>query len=63
MPFSWSNKKVQVHIEQPVESIQYVDIPTCDKISYIEHKNGERMVSTREKDDETHEIKGQLQKG
>ena len=56
MPLAWTNKKITV---QPVaeETIQYVDIPTYDKISDIEYKNGKRMVSTRKKDDETYEIK------
>jgi hypothetical protein len=53
MPLAWASKNIAVH----VESIQYVDIPTYDKISDIEHKNGKRLVNTREKNDETHEIK------
>jgi len=67
MPLAWANKnvvvRVQQPVEQPIESIQYVDIPSYDKISDIEHKNGKRLVNTREKDDETHEIKRQLQEG
>jgi hypothetical protein len=45
MPLAWASKTV------------HVDIPTYDKISDIEHKNGKRLVNTREKNDETHEIK------
>lgn len=61
MPFAWSNKKqILIAIEQPFETIQYVDIPTYDKISVIEHKNGKRMVNTRQKDNETYEIKRYL---
>jgi len=47
MPLAWASKNIAVH----------VDIPTYDKISDIEHKNGKRLVNTREKNDETHEIK------
>lgn len=65
MPLAWANKKVDIQpIEEPViETIQYVDLPTYDKISDIEHKNGKRMVSTRKEDNETYEIKRQLQEG
>lgn len=61
MPFAWSNKKILVQTEQPSETIQYITIPTYDKISDIEHKNGKRLVNTRQKDNENNEIKGYIQ--
>ncbi len=63
MPFAWSNKKIIIQVEQPNETIQYITIPVYDKISDIEHKNGKRLVNTRQKDNETHEIKGYIQEG
>ncbi len=63
MPFAWSKKvQTQIQVETPQESIQYVDMPTYDKISDIEHKNGKRLVNAREKNDETDEVQGDLQK-
>jgi hypothetical protein len=78
MPFPWSNKlsrvspvappsspEVQpVSVSEPIEVAQTVEIPTVDdKISSIEHKNGECLVSPREEDDEAHEVEGELQEG
>jgi hypothetical protein len=60
MPFIWTKKIARV---QPIQSaevpavkqIQEVDVPMyrpeSDKISSIEHKNGESLVSSREEDD------------
>jgi hypothetical protein len=77
MPFPWSAKvnrvipaappsspEVQVLVAEPVEVAQTVELPTVDdKISPIEHKNGECLVSAREEDDEAHEVEGELQEG
>lgn len=64
MPFPWSNKLARViPISQP-DVIQIVELPVVDdKISSIEHKNGERLVNPCEEDDEAHEVKGHLQEG
>lgn len=68
MPLAWS-KKVQNFSQPPPppppspneETIQKIDLPIfTNKISLIEHKNGKRLDNTRQKDDETHEIKGDL---
>jgi len=78
MPFPWSNKlsrvspvappsspEVQpVSVSEPIEVAQTVEIPTVDdKISSIEHKNGERLADARKEDDETDEVQGDLQEG
>lgn len=62
--------ETQVQVEQPVqevvvpEPVQVVEIPAVDdKISSIEHKNGESLVSSHEEDDEAHEVQGDLQEG
>ena len=54
MSFAWSKKLRQVAPAPPeIEVEQIVVIPTVDdKISVEEHKNGECLVSSREKDDE-----------
>lgn len=64
MPFPWSKKYNRViPVSQP-EVPQIVELPTLDdKISSIEHKNGERLDNSRQKDDEAHEVKGVLQEG
>jgi len=67
MSFLWSKKFVKVVPAIQVlseEIVQKIDLPTIhDKISSIEHKNGEQMVNARQKDDEKHEVQGDLQKG
>ena len=67
MSFIWSKKFVKVAPAIQVlsqEIAQKVDLPMIhDKISVIEHKNGEQMVSARQKDDEKHEVQWDLQKG
>ncbi len=62
--------ETQVQVEQPVqevvapEPVQVVELPVVDdKNSSIEHKNGESLVSSHEKDDEAHEVQGDLQEG
>jgi hypothetical protein len=65
MSFIWSRKvrqQLQQTPQKESEDIQTVNLPTYDKISDIEHKNGKRLVSTRQKDDENNEIEGNLQK-
>jgi hypothetical protein len=56
MPLAWANKKmvVHVHIPQPeqTETVQEVIIPTYDKISVLEHKNGKLLDDTSKKDNE-----------
>ncbi len=49
-------------IEHKEEDIQTVNLPMYDKISDIEHKNGKRLVNTRQKDNENNEIQRDLQK-
>ncbi len=74
MPFPWSTKTRRVipipepvQVEQPVqvpELVQIVELPVVDdKISSIEHKNGESLVDSRKEDDEAHEVQGGLQEG
>lgn len=75
MPFPWSKKVarviptvqvVQVTSETPIveEKAQEVVLPTIDdKISVLEHKNGECLVDAREEDDEADEVQGHLQEG
>jgi len=47
-----------------IELTQTVELPVVDdKISSIEHKNGECLVSTCKKDDEAHEGEGDLRQG
>lgn len=59
MPFAWSKKIAQVRTIQSAEvpsvvEVQYVQIPVytsdSDKISGIEHKNGQCLVSSRQED-------------
>jgi hypothetical protein len=46
------------------EVTQTVELPVVDdKISVIEHKNGEQMVDARQEDDETNEVEGDLCQG
>jgi hypothetical protein len=54
-----------ISIPPAVEDVvQSVDLPVIDdKISPIEHKNGECLADTREEDDEAHEVEGDLQEG
>ena len=50
--------------EVTVEVIQVIEIPTVDdKISSIEHKNGECLADARKEDDEDNEVQGDLQEG
>lgn len=68
MPFPWSNKVSRViPTSKPVqvpEFVEIVELPVVDdKISSIEHKNGESLVDSRKEDDETHEVQGDLQEG
>lgn len=63
MPFAWSKKVIVIQPEEE-ETIQKVELPVFDdKISLIEHKNGKRLVNACEKNDETNEVQGDLQKG
>jgi hypothetical protein len=72
MPFPWSKKVNRViptvssppeHEVEP-EVVQSIELPVVDdKISSIEHKNGECLASTREEDDEADEVQGDLQEG
>lgn len=73
MSFAWSKKVVRVvpapppqePVTQPEpEPIQIVELPVVDdKISPIEHKNGECLVSARKEDDEADEVKGDVCQG
>ena len=77
MPFPWSTKvnrvipspppsvpEAPVQVESVPEVTQTVELPVVDdKISSIEHKNGECLVSPREEDDEDNEVQGDLQEG
>lgn len=46
------------------EIFQEVILPLVDdKISSIEHKNGEQVADARKEDDEDHEIQGLVQEG
>ena len=75
MSFPWTKKmnkvipaqQVIVVEKKPVteaEVEQVVVLPVVDdKISVIEHKNGEQVVIAREEDDEAHEVKGDLCQG
>lgn len=75
MSFPWSRKVARVVptispvpqppvVEAEPEVVQVVDLPVVDdKISAIEHKNGECLVNAREEDDEAHEVQGDLQEG
>jgi len=68
MPFPWSNKVSRViPTSKPVqvpEFVEIVELPVVDdKISSIEHKNGESLVDSRKEDDEAHEVQGDLQEG
>lgn len=46
------------------EIVQTVEIPSVDdKISVIEHKNGEQVVDARQEDDEDDEVQGDVQEG
>ena len=57
MPFAWSNIKVPLQQQLPLEiivqpeDVQIVTLPVYDKISAIEHKNV-KVDGTRKKDDE-----------
>ena len=53
MPFIWT-RQLQHRVVLPVEqeSVQTVFLPTYDKISDIEHKNGKFMDGTRQEDNE-----------
>lgn len=60
MPFIWTRKVAQVRPIQSAEvssvvDVQYVQVPVytsnSDKISGIEHKNGECLASSREEND------------
>jgi hypothetical protein len=69
MPFPWSKKSIRVspvsEPQQPkTEVTQIVVLPTLDdKISSIEHKNGEQVADARKEDNEDDEVKGHLQEG
>lgn len=76
MPFPWSNKVVPVQKEPEAvqtvapppspepEVVQFVEIPTVDdKISVLEHKNGEQVADARKEDDEDDEVQGDVQEG
>jgi hypothetical protein len=66
MPFPWSKKMIRVNPISITEAevIQIVVLPTLhDKISPIEHKNGEQVADARKEDDEDDEVKGNLQEG
>ena len=63
MVFIWT-KKFRVAPAPPVQQdVTVVTLPTYDKISPIEHKNGKSLVGARKKDDEAHEVKGDVQEG
>jgi hypothetical protein len=66
MPFAWSKRVVRVIpiTTTEAEVTQIVVLPTLyDKISPIEHKNGEQVASARKEDDEDNEVKGNVQEG
>lgn len=70
MSFAWTKQVRQLQYQPQVqpptnsEDVQEVVLPTFnDKISVLEHKNGKRLVSTRQEDNEGNEVKGDLQKG
>ena len=72
MPFPWSkNINRVIPAQQPIfdpepqpEVVQTIQLPTVDdKISSIEHKNGECLADSRKEDDEAHEVQGDLQEG
>lgn len=57
---------VSVPIQEPAveEVVQTIELPVIDdKISPIEHKNGECLADAREEDDEAHEVEGDVQEG
>lgn len=72
MTFPWTKKVASTNsivvLEKEVvtepEVVQVVELPVVDdKISLIEHKNGEQMVNARQEDDEAHEVKGDVCQG
>ena len=73
MSFAWTKQVRQLQYQPQIqtqqhpttsEDVQEVVLPTFnDKISVLEHKNGKRLVSTRQEDNEGNEVKGDLQKG
>jgi hypothetical protein len=64
MPFPWSKKLNRVIPTAQPEVVQIIELPVVDdKISSIEHKNGERLADARKEDDETDEVQGDLQEG
>jgi hypothetical protein len=66
MVFPWIKKvkPVPAQINLTAEVTQTVELPVLnDKISVIEHKNGEQVDCSRKEDDEDHEVQGVLQEG
>lgn len=78
MPFAWSKKVVRVMPvvsdntisittasgTKDAEVTQIVVLPVVhDKISVLEHKNGEQVADARKEDDEAHEVQGLVQEG
>jgi hypothetical protein len=65
MAFVWSRRFVKSSQVVPIqeESVQVTTVPEYDKISVEEHKDGERLVSTRKEDDEADEVQGDVCQG
>lgn len=73
MSFTWS-KKVKLYRTEsyypeaflPEETVQIVLVPepeVCDKISPLEHKNGEQVDYSCKEDNEDNEVQGDIQEG
>ncbi len=72
MSFPWSKKMIRVlpapppspEVPTEPEVVQIVVLPEVrDKISGIEHKNGEQVDCSRKEDDEDDEVEGDVQEG
>ena len=65
MSFIWSRRFARSAQVVPIqeESVQVTTVPEYDKISVEEHKDGERLVSTRKEDDEANEVQGDICQG
>jgi hypothetical protein len=63
-PSSLEQSTQTIVTPEVIEIIQQVKIPTVDdKISSIEHKNGESLADACKEDDEDDEVQGDLQEG
>ena len=65
MSFVWSRRFAKPSQVVPVQedTVQVITIEEYDKISVEEHKDGERLASTRKEDDEANEVQGDVCQG